>query len=53
MSDQIVDATIKAAPKQRKMIEKKKAIKESRLPDGWEQNQARLAQKNRAACWTV
>ena len=40
---QIVDAMIVAAPKQRNTIEEKKAIKEGRIPDGWEQNPARLA----------
>ena len=53
MSGQIVDATIVAAPKQRNTIEEKKAIKAGRIPDGWEQNQARLAQKDRDARWTV
>jgi len=53
MSGQIVDATIVAAPKQRNTIEEKKAIKEGRIPDGWEQNPARLAQKDRDARWTV
>ena len=42
-------ATIVAAPKQRKTIEVKKAIKAGRIPDGWEQNPARLAQKDRDA----
>ena len=53
MSGQIVDATIVAAPKQRNTIEEKKALKEGRIPDGWEQNPARLAQKDRDARWTV
>ena len=53
MSGQIVDATIVAAPKQRNTIEEKKAIKAGRIPDGWEQNPARLAQKDRDARWTV
>ena len=53
MSGQIVDATIVAARKQRNTIEEKKAIKEGRIPEGWEQNPARLAQKDRDARWTV
>ena len=53
MSGQIVDATIVAAPKQRNTIEEKKALKEGRIPDGWEQNRARLAQKDKDARWTV
>ena len=28
-------------------------MKERRIPDGWEQNEARLAQKDRDARWTV
>lgn len=53
MSGQIVDATIVAAPKQRSTIEEKQAIKEVRIPDGWEQKPARLAQKDMDAPWTV
>lgn len=53
MSGQIVDATIVAAPKQRNTIEEKRAIREGRIPDGWEQNPARLAQKDMDARWTV
>ena len=53
MSGQIVDATIIAAPKQRNSIKEKKAIKAGRIPDGWAQNRARLAQKDRDARWTV
>jgi IS5 family transposase len=53
MSGQIVDATIVAAPKQRNTIEEKKAIKEGRIPDGWADKPAKLAQKDRDARWTV
>jgi IS5 family transposase len=53
LSGQIVDATIVAALKQHNTIEEKKAIKEGRIPVGWEQNPAGLAQKNRDARWTV
>jgi IS5 family transposase len=53
MSGQIVDATIVAAPKQRNALEEKKAIKEGRIPDGWKDKPARLAQKDRDARWTV
>jgi len=53
MSGQIVDATIVAAPKQRNTLEEKKAIKEGRIPEGWEQNPERLVQNDRDARWTV
>jgi len=53
MSGQIVDATIVAAPKQRNMIEEKKAIKAGRIPDDWKDKRAKLAQKDRDARWTV
>jgi IS5 family transposase len=53
MSGQIVDATIVAALKQRNTIEEKKAIKEGRIPDGWADKPAKLAQKDRDARWTV
>ena len=53
MSGQIVDARIVAAPKRRNTIEEKKATKEGRIPDGWEQKPARLAQKDLDARWTV
>ena len=49
MSGQIVGATIVAAPKRRNTVEDKKALKEWRILDGWEQNPARLAQKDRDA----
>ena len=53
MSGQIVDATIVAAPKQRNTIEEKKAIKDGRVPEGWKDKPAKLAQKDRDAGWTV
>ena len=53
MSGQIVDATIVAAPKQRNTIEEKKAIKEGRVPDDWNDKPAKLVQKDRDARWTV
>jgi transposase, IS5 family len=53
MSGQIVDATIVAAPKQCNTIEKKKAIKEGRIPNDWKDKRAKLAQKDRDAGWTV
>jgi transposase, IS5 family len=53
MSGQIVDATIVAAPKQRNTIAEKQAIKEGRIPEGWKDKPAKLAQKDRDARWTV
>ena len=50
---QIVDATIVAAPKQHNKDEEKKAIKDGRIPAGWKDKPAKLAQKDRDARWTV
>jgi IS5 family transposase len=53
MGGQIVDATIVAAPKQRNTKTEKQAIKEGRIPEGWKDKPAKLAQKDRDARWTV
>ncbi|PJK27361.1 IS5/IS1182 family transposase [Minwuia thermotolerans] len=53
MSGQIVDASIVSAPKQRNTDEEKDALKDGRVPEGWEDNPARLAQKDRDARWTM
>jgi len=53
MSGQIVDASIVAAPKQRNTDEEKEALKEGRVPEGWKENPAKLAQKDRDARWTM
>ena len=53
MSGQIIDATIVAAPKQRNTDAEKTAIREGRIPDGWEEQPAKLAQKDRDARWTI
>jgi transposase, IS5 family len=53
MSGQIVDATIVAAPRQRNSDGEKEAIKEGRIPEGWEDQPAKLRQKDRDARWTV
>ena len=53
MSGQIVDATIVAAPKQRNTDAEKTAIRDGRIPDGWEDQPAKLAQKDRDARWTI
>ena len=53
MGGQIVDASIIAAPKQRNTDAEKRDIKEGRIPAGWVDNPAKLAQKDRDARWTV
>ena len=53
MSGQLVDASIVAAPKQRTTKAEKQAIKEGRIPDGWQDRPAKLRQKDRDARWTV
>src|SRR5687767_15721517 len=53
MSGQLVDASIVAAPKQRNTKAEKQAIKEGRIPEGWQEKPAKLWQKDRDARWTV
>src|SRR5919112_804915 len=53
MGGQIIDASIVAAPKQRTTDEEKQALKEGRIPEGWSDKPAKLAQKDRDARWTV
>ena len=53
MSGQIVDASLIAAPRQRNTNEEKKAIKQGRIPDEWQDKPAKLRQKDRDARWTV
>jgi transposase, IS5 family len=53
MSGQIIDASIVAAPKQRNTDAEKAAIRDGRIPDGWERQPAKLAQKDRDARWTI
>jgi transposase, IS5 family len=52
-SGQLVDATIIAAPKPRNTKAEKQAIKEGRIPEGWQAKPAKLRQKDRDARWTV
>src|ERR1700757_2688606 len=52
-SGQIVDASLIAAPKQRNTQEEKRAIKEGRIPEGWNEKPAKPRQKDRDARWTV
>ena len=44
---------IVAAPKQRNTKAEKQAIKEGRIPEGWQDKPAKLRQKDRDARWTV
>lgn len=53
MGGQIVDATLVAAPKQRNTDGEKADIKAGKVPQGWKDNPAKLAQKDRDARWTV
>jgi transposase, IS5 family len=49
---QIVDATIVEAPKQHNTREENEAIKAGKTPEGWEENPAKNAQKDKDARWT-
>jgi len=53
MSGQILDASVVPAPRQRNNDDEKRAIKEGRIPEGWEDHPAKLRQKDRDARWTV
>lgn len=53
MGGQIIDASIVAAPKQRNTDGEKREIKAGRIPEGWKDKPAKLAQKDRDARWTV
>src|SRR5499427_5142817 len=49
---QIIDATIVSVPKQRNTKEENEAIKADKTPEGWEQQPAKNAQKDKDARWT-
>jgi len=49
---QIVDATIVNAPKQHNTREENEAIKAGKTPEGWEEDPAKNAQKDKDARWT-
>ena len=53
MGGQIIDASIIAAPKQRNTEGEKAEIRAGRIPEGWADKPAKLAQKDRDARWTV
>jgi len=49
---QIVDATIVNAPKQHNTREENEAIKAGKTPEGWDEEPAKNAQKDKDARWT-
>src|SRR5262245_16961679 len=49
---QIIDATIVSVPKQRNTKQENEAIKAGKTPEGWEQQPAKNAQKDKDARWT-
>ena len=53
MGGQILDASIVVAPKQRNSEGEKAEIRAGRIPQGWKDRPAQLAQKDRDARWTV
>jgi IS5 family transposase len=54
MSGQLVDASsVAAPPKQRNSKAAQQALREGRVPEGWQNQPAKLAQKDRDARWTV
>lgn len=53
MSGQIIDATLVEAPRQRNDDDEKQAIGEGRIPEDWQDNPHKLAQKDMDARWTV
>lgn len=53
MAGQSVDATIVAAPEQRDGEAEHQALKEGRIPEGWQDEPAKLRRKDKDARWTV
>lgn len=53
MSGQIVDAAIISAPGQRMTKEEKETVKDGKVPESWQANPSKLAQKDRDARWVV
>jgi hypothetical protein len=49
---QIIDATIVSVPRQRNTKEENAAIKAGKMPEGWEKQPAKNAQKDKDARWT-
>jgi IS5 family transposase len=53
MAGQIIDASLVAAPRQRNTADEKAAIRAGEIPAAWQDQPARLRQKDRDARWTV
>ena len=53
MGGQIMDVSIVEAPRQRNNREEKEAIKSGDVPKSWEDNPAKLRQKDRSARWIL
>ncbi|WP_249212885.1 IS5 family transposase [Acetobacter thailandicus] len=53
MSDQILDATLVAAPKQRNTNAEKADMREGRIPRDWQDKPAKPSHKDRHARWTL
>ncbi|MEZ5932497.1 MAG: IS5 family transposase [Alphaproteobacteria bacterium] len=53
MSDQIIDASIVAAPRQKLTDEEKAALKDGKVLKDWQDKPAKLTQKDRDARWTL
>ncbi len=53
MGGQIVDTTIVEAPHQRNNDGEKATLKAGKIPEDWQTNPAKLAQKDRDARWTL
>src|SRR5216110_1663258 len=49
---QIIDATIVSVPRQRNTKEENETIRAGKTPEGWEQQPAKNAQKDKDARWT-
>lgn len=53
MSDQILDATLVAAPKQRNANEEMADIRAGRIHQDWQGKPSKLSHKNRHASWIL
>lgn len=53
MGDQIVDASVVLASKQRMTKKEKETVKAGGIPEDWRRHPSKLAQKNRDARWMV
>lgn len=51
MNGQIVDATIVSVPRQQMTREEKEQVEAGKIPQDWQDNPTKLAQKDRDARW--